>query len=409
MAENKKYYWLKLKRDFFKRHDVRIIEEMPNGKDYILFYLKLLLESIDHEGELRFSETIPYNEQMLAVITHTNIEIVKESMKIFTDLKMVEVYDDMTIYMNEVQKLIGSETSNAKRVREHRQRQEEKKALPAAAKTNAERQRAYRAKQACEEKQHIPFIEDYTNKKRYGGNYYIVMKRDGFKCKICGSIEKLCVHHIDGYDESKPENNAENKMIVTCRHCHSKIHTGTPIPEDVLDSIDYYFSNESNDSCNGEVIICNTEIEKEKELQKEIEKREREKSQKEITDLFNSLCPSLPHIIYISEDTKDIIEKQLEKYTLDDFKLLFQKAEASDFLKGNNDRKWTASFEWLIEDQNMAKVLNGNFDNKKSQTDAFDDYNYDHAALERMARSNPVLVKGNPELEKKMDDLRKTL
>ena len=48
MAETKKYYWLKLKRDFFKRHDIRIIEEMPNGKDYILFYNKLLLESIDH-------------------------------------------------------------------------------------------------------------------------------------------------------------------------------------------------------------------------------------------------------------------------------------------------------------------------------------------------------------------------
>ena len=316
------------------------------------------------------------------------------------------VCDKSRLRMNEVQKLIGSETANAKRVREHRQRQE-KKALPSVAKTNAERQRAYRAKQSCEEKQHIPFIEDYTNKKRYGGNYYIVMKRDGFKCKICGSIEKLCVHHIDGYDELKPENNAENKMIVTCRHCHSKIHTGTPIPEDVLDSIDYYFSNESNDSCNDDEIICNTEIEKEKELHKELEERERGKSQKEITDLFNSLCPSLNQIIYISEDTKDIIEKQLEKYTLDDFKLLFQKAEASDFLKGNNERNWAATFEWLIEDQNMAKVLNGNFDNKESAT--FEGQNYDHAAIERMTRSEPVFVKGNPELEKKAAELKEQL
>ena len=49
-----KYYWLKLKRDFFKRHDIRIVEGMPNGKEYILFYLKLLCESVDHEGSLRF-------------------------------------------------------------------------------------------------------------------------------------------------------------------------------------------------------------------------------------------------------------------------------------------------------------------------------------------------------------------
>lgn len=121
MAESKKYYWLKLKRDFFKRHDIRIIEEMPNGKDYILFYLKMLLESIDHEGELRFSDTIPYNEQMLSVITNTNIDIVRSAMKVFSELNMIEIFDDSTIFMAEVQKLIGSETAGAARVRKHRE------------------------------------------------------------------------------------------------------------------------------------------------------------------------------------------------------------------------------------------------------------------------------------------------
>lgn len=71
MAKSKTFYWLKLKRDFFKRHDIQIIESMPNGKDYILFYLKLLCESVDHEGNLRFSDQIPYNEQMLSTITNT--------------------------------------------------------------------------------------------------------------------------------------------------------------------------------------------------------------------------------------------------------------------------------------------------------------------------------------------------
>jgi predicted phage replisome organizer len=120
MAENKKYYWLKLKRDFFKRHDIRIVESMPNGKDYILFYLKLLLESIDHEGTLRFSETIPYNEHMLSVVTNTNIDTVKSAMKLFIDLNMMSIYDDQTIYMTEVDKLIGSETEWAKKKREQR-------------------------------------------------------------------------------------------------------------------------------------------------------------------------------------------------------------------------------------------------------------------------------------------------
>ena len=107
MAE-KKYYWLKLQRDFFKRHDVRIIEEMENGKDYLLFYLKLLVESIDHNGNLRFSDTVPYNERMLSVVTNTNVDIVRSALKVFTELNMIEVLQDATIYMTEVEKMIGT-------------------------------------------------------------------------------------------------------------------------------------------------------------------------------------------------------------------------------------------------------------------------------------------------------------
>lgn len=128
MAEkkDKKYYWLKLKKDFFKRHDIQIIENMPNGKDYVLFYLKLLVESVDHEGGLRFNETIPYNEQMLSTITNTNVDTVSKAMELFRSLGMVEVLDDRTIYMNEVSKLLGSETYWAEKKREQR----EKKKLP---------------------------------------------------------------------------------------------------------------------------------------------------------------------------------------------------------------------------------------------------------------------------------------
>ena len=115
-----RFYWLKLKRDFFKRHDIQIIESMSNGKDYVLFYLKLLCESLDHEGSLRFSETIPYNEEMLATITRTNIDTVRSAMKVFVSLGMIELLDDQTIYMREVEKMIGSESESAERMRRHR-------------------------------------------------------------------------------------------------------------------------------------------------------------------------------------------------------------------------------------------------------------------------------------------------
>ena len=127
----KKFYWLKLKRDFFKRHDIRIIEEMPNGKEYVLFYIKLLLESIDHEGSLRFSDMIPYNENMLSVITNTNVDIVRSAMKLFTELNLVEIFDDQTIYMGEVKKMIGSAVDNDAANRQRRCRERKKQeALP---------------------------------------------------------------------------------------------------------------------------------------------------------------------------------------------------------------------------------------------------------------------------------------
>lgn len=129
--DSKKFYWLKLKRDFFKRHDIRIVEDMPNGKDYILFYLKMLVESVDHEGKLRFSDTIPYNEQMLATITNTNIDIVRAAMDIFTKLEMIEIIDDGTIFMTETLKMIGSaaDNDNAKRQQRFRDRKKAEKVI----------------------------------------------------------------------------------------------------------------------------------------------------------------------------------------------------------------------------------------------------------------------------------------
>lgn len=118
-----RYYWLKLKRDFFKRHDIRIVESMPNGKDYILFYLKMLCESVDHEGALRFSDTIPYNEQMLATLTETNVDIVRSAVKIFSELGMMEVMDDGTYFMTQVQNMIGSASNTTGAIKQKRYRE----------------------------------------------------------------------------------------------------------------------------------------------------------------------------------------------------------------------------------------------------------------------------------------------
>ena len=266
MSESNKYFWLKLKRDFFKRHDIQIIEAMPNGKDYILFYLKLLCESVDHEGNLRFSDQIPYNDQMLATITNTNIDIVRSAIKIFSELKMMELLDDGTLFMNETQKILGCETEWARKKREYRQGQiEDKKG-----------QCPPIVRQEIEIEKEIELEKDILN------------------------------------TNTLPQDAAE------------------PLPEE---------KNESAERINYQ----------------------------EIVDEYNSTCKSFPKVTALSDARKKAIKARLKIYSLDDFKKMFKLAEESDFLKGNNNRNWTATFDWMIKDSNMAKILDGNYNVKTNQ------------------------------------------
>jgi len=117
---SQKYYWLKLKEDFFERDEIKVIESVKNGKDYINFYLKLLLKSIKSEGMLRFRETIPFNIEMLSTITNTNIDTVRVALKLFLELNLMEKMDDGTFYMLETKNMIGAESKWAEYKRKER-------------------------------------------------------------------------------------------------------------------------------------------------------------------------------------------------------------------------------------------------------------------------------------------------
>lgn len=83
-----------------------------------------------------------------------------------------------------------------------------------------------------------------------------------------------------------------------------------------------------------------------------------------IKDIYNEICVSFPRLTVLSVKRKQAIKARLNTYTIEQFKEVFTKAEASDFLKGKNNRNWQANFDWLITDANMAKVLDGNYDSK---------------------------------------------
>lgn len=129
MAE-KKYYWLKLPRNFFGKHYIKILRAKENGELLVLFYMWMLTEAIDHEGRLRYSEDIPYDEEMLAEASGFSLHIVTQALQQFTKLQLVITESDGTLFMPKSIEMIGSESASAQRVREYRERKNSKEKKP---------------------------------------------------------------------------------------------------------------------------------------------------------------------------------------------------------------------------------------------------------------------------------------
>lgn len=262
MSDNIKYYYMRLKEDFFDSNDaVKIMESMPDGYLYCNILLKLYLKSLKCNGRLMYNNRIPYNAEVLATLTGHSVGVVEKALDIFEKLGLIEILDNGAIYMLDIQNFIGKSS------------------------TEADRKREYRAKIETE--------------------------------------KKLLLGQMSG------QMSGQNSL----------------------------------------------EIEIEKEIEIEIEKEIKKETQKtsvnyqEIVDLYNDTCVSFPRVKTLSAARKKSIKARLRTYTVDDFKVLFKKAEASTFLKGANGRNWSATFDWLISDNNMAKVLDGNYDNKgKAET-----------------------------------------
>jgi len=120
MAENdnKRYYWLKLKKNFFQQHQIKVLKSLPNGRLYALIYLELMAESTSHDGELRYSKLLPYDIVTLSAVIDEDKDNVEKAIETLVNLELVEILDDGTIYLREIEKLIGSETGQTIRKRE---------------------------------------------------------------------------------------------------------------------------------------------------------------------------------------------------------------------------------------------------------------------------------------------------
>lgn len=127
MADSKKYYYLKLKENFFDSDSMVLMESMQDGYLYSNILLKLYLKSLKDNGRLALNGRIPYNAKMIASVTRHQVGTVEAALAIFEELGLVEKLDSGVIYMTDIQNFIGESSSEADRKRLYRARIEQEK------------------------------------------------------------------------------------------------------------------------------------------------------------------------------------------------------------------------------------------------------------------------------------------
>ena len=268
MSDNKKYYYLKLKENFFESDTLILLESQKDGYLYSNILLKLYLRSLKNEGRLAFNNLIPYNAEMLATLTRHQVGTVEKALAMFEQLGLIEVLDNGVIYMTDIQNFIGRSSSEADRQREYQKR-------------------------ITDEKQ-----------------------------KLLEPCKKSC----------KKSNKKSNKK-------------NTPEIETEIE----------------------TEIDDADSKKKNSEKAFLSKQVDEVIEAYKSICKSYTKIKVISAERKKDIQKSLKILTVEQIKECFELAEHNYMLKGliippsPGKKPWKATFDWLIKEENLAKIFNENY------------------------------------------------
>lgn len=121
MENVKKYYWLKLKEDFFDDKVIKYLRQLPEGPTLVIIYLKMQLKSLKTEGFLKYDGILPTCEEELALVLDEKPMLVAGAINALEKLGVVERWNNDVLYMKAMQELIGTETASAARVRKHRE------------------------------------------------------------------------------------------------------------------------------------------------------------------------------------------------------------------------------------------------------------------------------------------------
>ena len=279
MSDSKKYYYMKIKEDFFESEDIKILQSMPDGYLFSDILMKIYLKSLKFDGKLMFKDHIPYNANMIATVTNHSVTIVEKALNIFKELGLIEVLDNGAIYMLDIQNFIGRSSTEADRKREYRNKIEEEKKL----------------------------LLDKGQMSRQNS------------------------------DNPPPENRDRDRDIQSA-----------------------------------------TEVVSSNELLR-------------IISAWNEL--GLTKLVSLKPNSNryKLLQTRIKEYGIEEVIRAIENIKSSSFLKGQNNRSWTITFDWLVKPNNFIKVLEGNYDDKNprpteptgTKFNNFPPREYDYDSLEK--------------------------
>lgn len=121
MGKDKKYYWLKLKTNFFDSKEMLRLRSIAGGDTYTIIYLKMLLLSLKTDGLLEYDGIDATQDEEIALLLRENLDNVKLTIAFLKRVGLLEMVNKNDFFLNQVPTLTGGETQGAERQRRHRE------------------------------------------------------------------------------------------------------------------------------------------------------------------------------------------------------------------------------------------------------------------------------------------------
>ena len=335
--------WIKITTDIFDDEKILLIESLPEADSIIVIWFKLLCLAgkINNSGVFMLNDKVAYTDKMLASIFRRKESTVKLALETFETFGMIEIVDDVITIPNwgKHQSLDAIESKRNYQRKYMREYREKQKKLIGTTK--------------------------YNENGLSSSEWKNILEEFDYKCAYCGKSIDVEQDHL--IPVNKGGAYIIGNIVPACRHCNA-----SKGPKNVFD---WYKEQEFYDEerCKHlrkylrktNVRRIEEDIDIDKDIYIDISKDISSKNECEkIVKLFNSICKSFSKVQKLSDKRIKTLRTRLKTYSVDDFETVFRKAEESDFLSGRNGSWNGCGFDWLINETNMIKVLEGNYDNK---------------------------------------------